>query len=91
MLPAKRRPFNVELLQDKGKTAWEFEVVTDDGRTLAVDVDADTGDVIESEPKNSNAARSTTVLVARGVLYMCSSQARRSSSRFHDGRLAWRE
>jgi uncharacterized membrane protein YkoI len=41
----------VELLQEKGKTVWELEVVTDDGRTLAVDVDADTGDVIDSEPK----------------------------------------
>ena len=48
---AKGKPFEVELLQEKGKTVWEFEVVTDDGRTLAVDVDADTGDVIDSEPK----------------------------------------
>jgi uncharacterized membrane protein YkoI len=48
---AKAKPFKVELLQEKGKTVWEFEVVTDDGRTLAVDVDADTGDVIDSEPK----------------------------------------
>jgi len=45
------QPFKVELLQEKGKTVWELEVVTDDGRTLAVDVDADTGDVIDSEPK----------------------------------------
>jgi len=73
----------VELLQEKGKTAWELEVVTDDGRTLAVDVDADTGDSSIPSRRNGNAARSTTVFVVRGVLYMCSSQARRSSSRFH--------
>jgi len=49
----KGNPFKVELLQEKGKTVWKFEVVTDDGRTLAVDGDADTGDVIDSEPKKS--------------------------------------
>jgi uncharacterized membrane protein YkoI len=47
----KGKPFEAELLKKKGKVVWEFEVATDDGKVVEVDVDADSGDVIDSEPK----------------------------------------
>lgn len=48
---AKGKPFEAELLEKHGKAVWEFEVVGDDGKVAEVDVDADSGEVIDSEKK----------------------------------------
>jgi uncharacterized membrane protein YkoI len=48
---AKGKPFEAELLKKKGKVVWEFEVSASDGGIVEVDVDADSGEVIDSEPK----------------------------------------
>jgi hypothetical protein len=40
-----------ELEHKHGKTVWEIEVVTPDGKTVEVHVDADSGAVIDTEDK----------------------------------------
>jgi uncharacterized membrane protein YkoI len=47
----KGRPIEVELARKKGKVVWEVEVLAAQDHLVEVDVDAKTGEVIDSEPK----------------------------------------
>ena len=42
----------VEIRKKKGKTVWEVEVLGDDGTMTEVDVDADSGEVVDTEGKS---------------------------------------
>lgn len=48
---AKGKPFEAELKKKHGKVVWELEVLDDAGKTMEVDVDAMSGDIIDSERK----------------------------------------
>src|SRR5215831_9017489 len=41
----------VELAKKKGKVLWEVEILTADGKLMEVDVDAISGEVVDSENK----------------------------------------
>jgi uncharacterized membrane protein YkoI len=46
---ASGKAIEVELKKKSGKPVWEVEVLGDNGKVTEVDVDATTGDVIDSE------------------------------------------
>jgi uncharacterized membrane protein YkoI len=46
---ASGKPIEVELKKKSGKAVWEVEVLGDNGKVTEVDVDANTGDVVDSE------------------------------------------
>jgi uncharacterized membrane protein YkoI len=43
------RVFNTELRSKNGRTVWEVDIATADGKSAEVDVDAQTGEVIDTE------------------------------------------
>jgi uncharacterized membrane protein YkoI len=47
----KGRPIEIELAKKKGKVVWEVEILAAKDHLMEVDVDAKTGDVIDSEAK----------------------------------------
>ena len=47
----KGKPIEAELQKKHGKVVWEIEALTADDKLTEVDVDASTGDVVDSEPK----------------------------------------
>jgi uncharacterized membrane protein YkoI len=46
---ASGKAIEVELKKKGGTTVWEIEVLADSGKVTEVDVDASTGDVVDSE------------------------------------------
>jgi uncharacterized membrane protein YkoI len=46
---ASGKAIEVELKKKGGATVWEVEVLADNGKVTEVDVDANTGDVVDSE------------------------------------------
>jgi uncharacterized membrane protein YkoI len=47
------KAIEAELEREHGKIVWEIEVVTADGKTVEVHVDAETGEVIDVEDKKA--------------------------------------
>jgi len=48
---APGRPIEIELKKKKGKLVWEVEILSADEKIHEVDVDAKTGDIIDTEAK----------------------------------------
>jgi uncharacterized membrane protein YkoI len=47
---APGRVIDTELKSKNGKTVWEVDIAAADGKAVEVDVDADSGQVVDSEP-----------------------------------------
>lgn len=48
---APGKAIEAEIRKKKGKVVWEVEVLGEDGKIAEVDVDADSGEVVDSEAR----------------------------------------